>query len=292
MGIKKKQLMDYCRAQTHTAPGVPLFNVLLIYVVLLFVISARTVTYIELLWRSGILFLSFVFILFAVRERTDKALIKKCRESLHNREFRRRLERCSQQEVLSILQESITRKYHIKDLRRTDKALEGMYNNESLQVVYIFAGENEVVEKRELVRILRACHERGIKQVRVITDGIFSKSAAALAEQYDLVLKLFEGKEMKKIISDSCLCPSDTELDAILKREAEKRERRFSILREEALQANKSRNYFFYGLTLLVMARFKIGFEVWNFLFGTILVIMAVVSFIKDKRDSKKELSF
>lgn len=292
MGIKNKQLMDYCRAQTHTPPGVPLFNVLLIFVVLLFAVSARTVTYIELLWKSIILFLSCVFTLFAVKERDNKALIKKCRESLHNREFRRRLERCSQQEILSILQESITRKYHVKDLRCTDKALEGEYNKEKLQVVYVFAGENEVVEKRELFRVLRACHERGIKQVRVITDGVFSKNTAALAEQYDLVLKLFEGKEMKKIVSDSCLCPSDTELDAILKHEAEKRERKFSVLREQALQANKSRNYFFYGLILLAMTRLKIGFESWNLLFGTILVIMAVVSFIKDTRDTKKELSF
>ena len=240
--------------------------------------------------RSLLLAWAALCLAFILINRRDDILgVKECKNRLACKEYRRRLDKAAGDEVLRVLQDSITTGYPaVEGLALKGDMLTGSYEKRRLGVVYRYVDEEDTVETRDLLYLLHDCREQGIKEARVFTNGEFSRKAVQLGERYGINLKLYNGSAMKHFLKGTSLYPTESEIDAALKRESEKRQRRIDVLKKELLQKNKFKNYLIYGLVLLLMSRLGIGIYYWNVLFAALLLIMAVSSLVV-RREQKEE---
>lgn len=287
-----RSLRLYCLDLCGKQSGSKLFNyfiILLLLVVLSFWFAptpGRVLVNLSLLmlfWAVGIYY-------FEKHER--RGIIEACRGKITELEINKRINQLEHQQMLGIINEIIQTRYQVQQLREHDGVLFGHYGRDKLAVVYRHLENDEVLSTREMMQIMHQCRQAGLKQVRVFTNGEFSSKAKLPGEHYDLEVKLYNGARLKRFLKGSSLYPTVAELDQIIKRESEKRQRKITILKKELLRKTKYRNYLKYGLILLLMARFELGSFYLNIVFAFLLLSLGVLSIFMSKEAQEEEIIF
>lgn len=286
-----RMLRDYYWSQSQKPRGESIFLYLIgFFVTLLFVFHHSTT------FREALLSLAFLFILLfltvnAVNRRKFEEIKGQCQQSLIEKEFAKRLENTPVEEVLHCLREEIIKKYPVQDLAAGEGYLTGSYQGEKLAVFYQHLNEGELLETKDVVRILRYCQQKNIDQVRIFTNRDFSPKVKVLKERYPS-LKVYNGDKLRVILKDNYLHPTTEQITAIIEKEISQRKKKLSILRNQALKSEKFFTYLVYSLALLCLAWFKVGVYYLNLIFGVLLLALAILSIIKSTSPEEEKIVF
>jgi len=289
----RKLIRDYCMGESGKKPGPKYLNYLLAFLVFGVFAFWMASGYGEM-FRNLLLVTAALFVtayIFNKKEYTR--VVEECRNKLAEREFNKRLDKTTGEDVLRILRDKITDAYPaVRDLELKEDMLTGLYENEALAVIYRYVDDEETVGTRDVLYLLHECRRQGIKEVRIFTNGEFGKKAGLLGERYNINLRLYNGFTLKRFIKGSDIYPSNSEIETLLKRESEKRERKIALIKKEILQRNKFKNYLIYSIVLFMLARFGIGNFYWNVSFGLLLLIMGVSSLLLYREKKEEEIVF
>lgn len=202
-----------------------------------------------------------------------------CYETLAEAEVKRRLDKADTREILGLIMEKIQAKYPVFNLIWVNEHLEGEYRDEKIAIYYQYTIDEGVLETRDVLAILRECRQNGIKQVRLFSNGAFSPKAAEISERYEIEARFYNDMQMKAFLADTRLYPSAAELESMVRREYNKRQRKITIIKKQAFQGNKFVHYLIYSFILFWSAWFKIGLVYVNLTFAVILLLLALRSF-------------
>ncbi|MFZ5753792.1 MAG: hypothetical protein ACOY3J_06085 [Bacillota bacterium] len=286
-----RMLRDYYWSQSQKPRGESIFLYLLGFFVALLFVFRRSATFREALLSLAFLFVLLVLTVNAVNRRKFAEIKGQCQQSLIEKEFAKRLENTPVEEVLHCLREEIIKKYPVQDLAAGEDYLTGNYKGEKLAVLYRHLNEGEVLETKDVVRIVRHCQQKNIEQVRIFTNRDFSPKVKVLKERYPS-LKVYNGDQLRGILKDSYLHPTTEQITAIVEKEISQRKKKLSILRNQALQSEKFFTYFVYSFVLLCLARLKVGVYYLNLIFGVLLLALAVLSIIRSTSPEEEEIVF
>ncbi|PKM87112.1 MAG: hypothetical protein CVU87_10305 [Firmicutes bacterium HGW-Firmicutes-12] len=288
----KRLIWSYCLSQTERAQGAKAFNSVVIFVLMSLVALwqagsfwqvGRNMLLVLVLWSVGLY-------LFNKKEYQD--IVKACKKKLATIEFAKRIDAAEQEEVLKALEKHICSLFQIRFFEKQDDILLGVYGQDKLALVYRYEINDELVETRDIMQILHDCRQKEAKRVRIFTNSEFSNKAGLLGERFGLEVKLFNGTQLKRFLQDSSFYPSESELDTIIKRESEKRQKKISIIKTELLKKNKTRNYALYSLVLFFMAKYDLGNYYLNMFFAVLMLILAALTLIMHKEAKREEVIF
>lgn len=287
----ERLIRSYCLSMSAGSRGARSFNLFLLF--LLSVLAAFWLA--ADLWQAGtnvlLVIMLWIPAAYLLRRRDDRELLKSCRAKIAADEYARRIDAAEPEDVLAALEKRICAAFPVRFFERKDYLLLGVYKEEKLAVIYRRRLNNDLVETRDMMQALYDARAQGAVKVRVFTNTEFALKAENLGERFGLEVKLYNGERMQKMLRESPYYPTEAELDTALKRESEKRLRRMTIFKKEALKKNKTRNYILYGLVLLVMGRFGLGNLYLNSSFALIMLVLAVLSFL-NKENGSEEVVF
>lgn len=289
---KNRQIKDFCLSQSGVALGSKKFNRFFFFFLLILLAFWQAHTYQEMLANLFVAMLGGSALLYFFNKREYERLLRDCRNKLANIELNRRIERMPQQEMLSILKEKIAALSKVQSLWIDGEMLVGTYEGEKLAVFYRCLGSEEALSGREIMHILHDCRARRIKRVRIFTNGEYSGKVSQLGERYDLELKIYDGPSLLRFLKGSSVYPSEDELAILLRRESEKRQRSIQAFKKEVLERGKFRRYVSYGLVLIAMARFGLGFFYLNIIFAVLLLSLAVFSLVLSRQKAEEDTVF
>lgn len=284
---KQRHLKEYYLSHSLIPRGENIFLFVILFSVISFIILWNAPDYQTALLYFVFSLLTLSFGWYSLNKRRYKLLVKEVHQKLIDQELEKRLGKASTEEVLEELKKSLSENFSVTDLERKENVLTGTYQGEKIQVYYYFLPEDEVMETKEILYVLRECRQKGVTQVRLFTNGNFSDKASFFGERYDLNLRLYNGKMLGYFFKNSTLYPSTTEIEDIIKKETGKRQRKIAVLRKQLLTKNKFNYYLVYGLTLMLTAWFKIGIVSLNWIFGSILLTLALFTLIAKQSDHK-----
>lgn len=287
---KYRQLQTYYRSQFGSFGGGKYILFCLLFLAGGYYVLQQATTFRQVLPQLLLIIVVLIISLQIIVAWEFSQLRKLCREKLGEAEYRKRLEKTPLTEVLLVLCERISSSFGISALEVRDQVLQGVHQGEQWGVYFRYIEQDEVLQTQEMIALLRECKQKGITQVRVFVNTDFSPKAKVLGERFEVILKTYNGRQLKKILRDSPIYPSLYEIDTIIRRDSEKRLRRLVILKKEAVQGNKFFTYLVYGVVLLSMAWFGMGYTYWNTGFGLIMLVLAVLSFRKNwfKQDEEE----
>lgn len=287
-----RSIRSYCLELCGKQNGSKLFNyfILLLLLVLLSFWFAPTAAQVLVNLCLALLLGAVGIYFYEKHER--RRIMEACRGKIAEQEINKRINQLEHQEMMGIIKEIIQTRYQVQQLYEHDGLLLGHYGRDKLAVVYRHLENDEVLSTREMMQIMHQCRQAGIKQVRVFTNGEFSSKAKLPGEHYDLEVKFYDGAKLKRFLKGSAFYPTPAELDQVIKRESEKRQRKITILKKELLRKTKYRNYLKYGLILLLMARFEFGSFYLNIVFAFLLLSLAVLSILMSKEAQEEEIIF
>jgi hypothetical protein len=225
------------------------------------------------------------------RKKEDREMLKSCRTQIAAGEYAKRIDAAEPEDVLAALEKRICAAFSVRFFEKKEDLLLGVYQEEKLALVYRRRLNDDLVETRDMMQVLYAARAQGVTRVRIFTNSEFAKKTESLGERFGLEVKLYNGTKLQKFLKESPFYPSAAEVDTVLKRESEKRQRRLSIIKKEALKKNKTRNYILYGLVLLFMGKYGLGNLYLNSSFALVMLLLAVLSFL-NKEGSSEEVVF
>lgn len=289
--FKKKRMLKAFYARERTKPqGEKFFRYFLILLGAFYLVLQNASSLINAYFMAT----SVVFILTAAYILTERLELKhlreKCRKNMAREEFRKRLEQAEREEIMQTLAERLIVKYNVKDLSLADDRLLGSYRGKPLAVYYFGTEGEDAVETKELIAVIRKCRREGIDQVRAFTNNQFSFKAASLRERFELDLKLYEGSKLFELLKDTAFSPSAEDVDNLILKESENRKRKMAIIKDQALQGEKSGNYLLYGSLLFALAWFEIGSYYLNLVFGGIMYTLFFSTLLKRFSKKKEDL--
>ena len=218
-----KQIRDYCVSESGRQRGHKYLNFMVLLLVFSFLALWSASGYREVISNLLAAGVALILTFFLLGRREYKRLIAECRNKLGEREYHRRLDKAADDDVLRVLKDKITAAYPaVEDLAQHEDMLAGRYRGDKLAVIYRYVGEDDLVGTRDLLHILHNCRERGIKEVRIFTNGEFGKKSVQLGERYDINLKLYNGSALKAFVKGSSLYPAESEIESLLRRKAKK----------------------------------------------------------------------
>lgn len=290
---KQRRIKEYYLSQSPKPMAARFFIMLLLFILVAGVILWRVETYKQAMVLMG---LSFVLVLaaFWVIDRYQLELVKeKCHEILGDKEFKKRLDNSSTSDVVTLISEEVGSNYPISVLEIEKDCVIGTYQGEKIAICYHYVSEDDSLETREVMQILRNCRQNGISQVTIFTNGFYSNKSPILGERYEIKrLKLYNGDMLKLFLKNTILYPSLREIENIVKKNAERRLQRIKVLKKEALQGKKSSLYFLYSMFLLVLAWYGIGQLYWNLFFSGLLFILGILSLADRFKKNEEEIFF
>lgn len=288
----KRLIWSYCLSQSERNRGAKAFNSFLLLILMSLVAIWRSADF----WYVGrnIIIVLFLWSIgrYIYNKREYQDTIKACKKKLAESEFIKRIEAAEHEDVLQALEKRICSLFNIRFFEKQEGSLLGVYGEEKLALIYRYQINDEFVETRDIMGILHDCRQQGAKRVRIFTNSEFSNKAGMLGERFGLEVKLYNGEQLRKFLEGSKFYPTESELDNIIKRESEKRQKRISIIKKELLKKHKTRNYALYGLVLLFMAKYELGNIYLDVIFALMMIGLALLSFIMNKGTRKEEVIF
>lgn len=273
-----RQLRSYYRSQFDSSGGGKYILLSLLFLVGSIYVLSKAATFLQVLPQLMLIIVVLIISLQIISYWEIAKLKKLCRERTREVEFGKRVDKTSPAEILLFLRERIVNYFKIDLLEVKDQSLEGIYKGEKLGLYYRHLEQDEVLQTQEMIALLRECKQKGITQVRVFVNTDFSAKAKGLGERFEVKLRTYNGQQLKRFLADSALYPSLFEVDTLIRRESEKRQRRLVIFKKEAVRGNKGLTYLIYGGVLLAMAWYKIGYVYWNMGFGFFMLGLAAIS--------------
>lgn len=290
---KKRRVLKAFYAMERKSPkSEKIFRYFLIFFSSLYFVFRKAATFNSVLTILAIIILALISA-FIITERMEKKnLEQKCRKNLASSEFRKRLDKAGWEDILKAISEKVSEKYQVQDLKIEENRLQGFYKGQAIALYYCAMEEDERVETREIISIIKKCRRDGINDIRVFTNNEFSNKAQKLGERFDLNLVLYDGKSLKELLRETGYIPSEAEIDSLIIHESEKRIKRIALIKEQALKGEKYVTYFIYGTLLMVMAWLEIGIMYLNLIFGSILYGLFVYTLYKKISEKEEKLLF
>lgn len=273
-------------AGEHWALFVLLAGAAIVYVFL------QAVNFREVLGYSLLICMAFIAASILARKIELQELKAKCIERLGDGEFKRRLDKAYPGEVLGIIGQVLGQRFGLEEIKTTKEGLVGIYRGAKMAVYYRHLEEEEVMDTKNVMTILRNCRQQGIKQVRIFTNTDFSPKAPYLGERYEMNIVLYDGLRLKILLRETSLYPSPDEISNLIKKDSEKRHRKLSIIKKQAIRQGKTGSYLVYGGMLLSMAWFKLGYFYLNLFFAVLLFLLAGISLLRKLQKKEEEIVF
>lgn len=289
---KKREIRSYCRSQAGSASAGKHILLMLLFLVGSVGVLGQAATFGQAMPQLFLIIAAFMVSLRIMTAWEDRQLWQICQAKTCEKEFNKRLERIPSAEVLHYLGEKAAASFGIRELAAAEQGLEGIYRGEKLVISYHHLEEDEVMETQAMLALLRECRKKEIGQVRVFVNTNFSPKARVLGDRFGINLRTYDGLQLRRFLMDSPIYPTPYEVEALIKRESDKRRRRLTILRKEAVQANKFIAYLVYCAVLFAMAWFKIGFAYWNLGFGLLMLVLALLSLRQVWPKKEEDLGF
>lgn len=288
----RRMLNNYYFQDRGIPPGARFFRFLLLYLFLSLLILWKTSSFSQ---AAGGMALLFIIMLVVARYRYKKELelLKaKCHQGLVEREFTKRLDKKDEQQILELLGHQLAHIYPLMNMELVGDRLEGSYQGERIAVLYQHLGEGEIMETREVMYSVREMRQLGFKRIRVFTNGDFSVKSDLLGERYDVDLKLYNGVKLMQLLKETSLYPTEAEIEIMVRREMEKRNRKLYLIKRQMLQKSKTWNYLIYSLFLYVLTWYEIGYVYWNLFFAILMLGLSLWSLLAGGSKEEDEIVF
>lgn len=289
---KNRLTKEFYLTQNSKPTGESFFQYLIIFLGLSIFAFWKAATYQELLVNIGIVLLLFLCFRWIYNKIEYKSLVKICLKNISDREFKKRLSTAANHDVLQAVKQTIENNFLVKDVKIQNGYLEGIYGEDKVAVLYYYVEDDDIVEVRDILALMKEYSQMGIQQLRIFTNGDFNSRVLNITERYGIKVRLYNEEKLRKYLMTSAFYPSLKEANSIIDCEIEKRQKRLSVIKKQAFQGNKFISYFSYSLLLLMMARFKIGFVYWNIIFGILLLGLAFISLGEKIKDKEEKIIF
>lgn len=288
----KRRLREYYISRTEKPPSSQVFMNTFVFIAAALIVLWLSSNYRQVLLLLAVVYSMLLYGMVIRRRHGFARLEKECRMTTEEQEYKKRLEQAEQNEVLAMLKEGLMKKFPFVCLEIKDEHLEGFSRGEKMAVFYFPMAEEETLETRCVLNLLKDFRGQGFKQIRIFCGGTFSERAGELGERYELNLGLYTGRQLAKVLRGTGLYPTESETENLIKRESIKRQRKLDLIKKQALQESKPGTYLIYSLVLFMLAWIKIGPVYWNLFFGLLLLVLAMVTLIQRLRKKKEELIF
>lgn len=292
MSFRNKRLqMDYFRSQNLIKQNSPrflrdAFIIFMLFFILLWLLPSPSLAILVF----AISFALLIFRRYIKRKREYTRLKKACFQRVAVREYQKRLEKLAPDVLLSLLQDELSRKFEINDLKVNNGLLEGRFLGEKIAVAYLHAHGEEIVTKREVLAVLRKCLQHGFTQVRIFSNGDFVNNLWDLTHYHELNLRLYNGDKLQYLLKNTFLFPSVSQIREIISLEMSKRRQKLSLIKMEITKKKKYTGYLFYSVLLFLMAWLNLGVVYLNLIAGLILLGLALTNFLQSLRVRETEL--
>lgn len=246
----------------------------------------------EALGYTFLILLILILYIIMARKTELQGLQARCMERLGDKEFTKRLDKALPGEVLGVIGQVLAQRFGVEELKAEKERLVGIYRGEKLAVYYSHQEDEEVLDTKNIMSLLRSCRKAGLKQVRIFTNTDFSPRAPYLGERYEVNLGLYNGLRLKTLLKETVFYPLPDEVGAMIKKESEKRQRKLSIIKQQAFTQDKTASYLIYGAMLLSMAWFGLGYVYLNLFFSCLLFLLAGISLKRKLRKKEEAIIF
>lgn len=282
----------YCLSQSENTRGAKVVNSLLVLLVLSVIGFWHAPSFAQAGINLILILILWSFALYLINKKERRDIVINCRKKLATAEFTKRIDEASAENVLNALEKGIGSKFSVRFFEFQQDSLLGVYGSDKIALIYRYNFKDDLLETKDVMQILHDCRLKEVKKVRIFTNTDFSSKVTTLGQRFGIDLLLYNGTGLEKFLEGSVFYPTESELDNLIKRESIKMQNKITLIKKELLKKNKIRNYIIYSLVLAVLAKYEMGNVYLNMSFAIIMMGLAVLSLVINRKTNKEDIIF